>query len=245
MTGGIEAGSDPDGVDGRLFQCPGQVTGVLWRRPSGCLRQAMSLRSLRNPGPGDLTALGEVPEKFVLPPVGGEAIWSLAWGAMMATFACASAGISTRIMKKTKVLILCTGNSCRSHMAEGILRHAAGDLFEVFSAGSKPAGYVHPTAIEVLAETGIDISGHESKHLDQFLDAGIGVVITVCDNANDACPIFPGRVRRHHWGFEDPPKAARPGELEIDAFRRIRDEIRAVFEAYADGFRDALDAPAT
>jgi len=146
-------------------------------------------------------------------------------------------------MTKLKVLILCTGNSCRSHMAEGILRHAAGDLFDVFSAGSKPAGYVHPTAIEVLREIGIDISRHESKHLDRFLNSGINVVITVCDNANDSCPIFPGQVRRHHWGFEDPPKAARPGESEIDAFRRIRDEIRTVFEAYSAGYRDAVEVP--
>ena len=99
-------------------------------------------------------------------------------------------------MIKTKTLILCTGNSCRSHMAEGILRHVAGDLFEVFSAGSKPAGYVHPLAIEVLNEIGIDISGHRSKHLDEFLNAGIETVITVCDHANESCPIFPGKVRR-------------------------------------------------
>jgi len=143
-------------------------------------------------------------------------------------------------MKKPKVLILCTGNSCRSHMAEGILRAAAGDLFEVFSAGSKPAGYVHPRSIEALAEIDIDISSHTSKHLDQFLEAGIEIVITVCDHANESCPVFPGTVRRHHWGFEDPPKAMRPGESELDAFRRIRDEIRQVFEAFAAGYRDAL-----
>lgn len=140
---------------------------------------------------------------------------------------------------KPKVLILCTGNSCRSHMAEGILREAAGDLFEVFSAGSNPAGYVHPTAIEVLGEIGIDISGNKSEPLEQYLHAGIDVVITVCDNANESCPVFPGKVRRHHWGFEDPPKAVRAGESEAEAFRRIRDEIRKVFVAYAGGFRDA------
>ncbi len=123
-------------------------------------------------------------------------------------------------------------------MAEGILRHAADDLFEVFSAGSKPAGYVHPLAIEALKEIGIDISDHTSKHLDQYMESGIDTVITVCGNANDACPVFPGKVVRHHYGFEDPPKAARPGESEIDAFRRIRDEIKRVFEAYADGYRD-------
>jgi arsenate reductase (thioredoxin) len=125
-------------------------------------------------------------------------------------------------------------------MAEGILRHAAGDLFEVYSAGSNPAGHVHPGAIAVMQEIGIDISGHTSKHLDGFLDAGMDTVITVCDSANTACPVFPGRVRRYHWGFEDPPKAARPGESERDAFRRIRDEIQAVFEAYAAGYREAL-----
>ncbi|MDP0495868.1 MAG: arsenate reductase ArsC [Verrucomicrobiota bacterium JB024] len=143
-------------------------------------------------------------------------------------------------MSKPKVLILCTGNSCRSHMAEGILRHAAGDLLEVFSAGSKPAGYVHPMAIEALKEIGIDISGHTSKHLDAFMNAGIDTVITVCANADQDCPLFPGKVNRYHWGFEDPPKAVRPGESELDAFRRIRDEIRKVFEAYASGYRQAL-----
>lgn len=141
-------------------------------------------------------------------------------------------------MDKLKILILCTGNSCRSHMAEGILRHVAGDVFEVHSAGSQPAGYVHPSAIAVLKELGMDISGHRSKHLDQFLAFGIDIVITVCDNANASCPVFPGMVKRYHWPFEDPPKAARPGEAEIDAFRRIRDEIRKVFEAYAAGYRD-------
>lgn len=142
-------------------------------------------------------------------------------------------------MSKPKVLILCTGNSCRSHMAEGILRQAAGDLFDIYSAGSKPAGYVHPKAIEVLREIDIDISGHSSKHLDLFLEAGIDTVITVCDHANESCPIFPGKVNRHHWGFEDPPKAIREGESETDAFRRIRDEIRKVFEAFASGYRQA------
>ncbi len=145
-------------------------------------------------------------------------------------------------MKKPTVLILCTGNSCRSHLAEGLLRAAGGDLFEVFSAGSKPAGYVHPSAIAAMAELGIDISGHTSKHLDQYLDAGIDTVITVCDHANDACPIFPGNVRRFHFGFEDPPKAIRPGETEMDAFRRIRDEIKKVFEAFAGGYRQGIGA---
>ncbi len=143
-------------------------------------------------------------------------------------------------MKKRKVLILCTGNSCRSHMAEGILRNAAGDVLEVFSAGSRPAGYVHPKAMEAMKEIDIDLSSHHSKHLDLYLDAGIETVITVCDHANESCPVFPGRVNRYHWGFEDPPKARRAGETELEAFRRIRDEIRKVFEAYAVGVRDGL-----
>ncbi|MDQ8204121.1 arsenate reductase ArsC [Pelagicoccus sp. SDUM812003] len=140
---------------------------------------------------------------------------------------------------KKKILILCTGNSCRSHMAEGILRSALGDAHEVHSAGAKPSGYVHPLAIEVMKEIGIDVSDHSSKHLDQFLDAGIDTVITVCGNANDACPVFPGMVNRYHWGFEDPPHAQREGEQAIDAFRRIRDQIKLVFEAYAAGLLEA------
>src|SRR5690606_21536323 len=95
------------------------------------------------------------------------------------------------------------------------------------------AGYVHPNAIAALQELGIDISGHTSKHLDQCMTAGIDTVITVCDHADESCPLFPGKVNRYHWGFEDPPKAVRAGEPEIDAFRRSRHEIQRVFEAYA------------
>jgi len=142
-------------------------------------------------------------------------------------------------MKKQKVLILCPGNSCRSHMPEGILRAAAGDLFEVFSAGSKSKGEVHPLAIEALREIGIDASSHQSEHLDKYLHAGIDTVITVCGNADQACPTFPGPVKRYHWGFEDPPHAVRAGETELGAFRRIRDQIKLVFEAYAAGYREA------
>lgn len=143
-------------------------------------------------------------------------------------------------MKKPTVLILCTGNSCRSHMAEGILRHHAGDIFEVRSAGSDPAGYVHPLAIEALSEIGIDISGHRSKHLNEFLGSAIDTVVTVCGNADAACPVFPGDPVRYHWGFGDPPKALREGESEIGAFRRIRDEITRTFTAFAAGYRQAL-----
>jgi arsenate reductase len=139
---------------------------------------------------------------------------------------------------KPSVLILCTGNSCRSQMAEAILRQAAGDAMEVHSAGSKPAGYVHPKAIAAMAEIGLDLSRAESKHLDRFLDRKIDVVITVCGKADQACPMFPGQVRRYHWGFDDPAYAAGSEEEITGAFRRVRDEIRRVFEAYAAGFKD-------
>jgi arsenate reductase len=140
-------------------------------------------------------------------------------------------------MSKPLVLILCTGNSCRSHLAEAILRKAAGDLVEVASAGSKPAGYVHPESIAVLKEIGIDASGHRSKHLSEFLDRQVHTVITVCGNADQACPMFPGQVVRHHWGFSDPAHATGTPEEVRSEFRRVRDQIRLVFEAYAAGLR--------
>ena len=136
------------------------------------------------------------------------------------------------------ILILCTGNSCRSHLAEGILRAALGDPFTVASAGSKPAGHVHPLAIKAMAEIGLDISGHRSKHLDEFLTQDIETVITVCGNADQACPVFPGQVNRHHWGFDDPAHATGSEEQQMHVFRRVRDEIRRVFEAYAAGRLD-------
>jgi arsenate reductase len=141
---------------------------------------------------------------------------------------------------KPTVLILCTGNSCRSHLAEGILRKAAGDQINVQSAGSKPAGYVHPLAIQVMKEIGIDISGHRSKHLNEFLEQPVETVVTVCGNADQACPMFPGQVNRHHWGFDDPAHATGTDEEKLAVFRRVRDEIRRVFEAYAAGRLDAL-----
>ena len=137
------------------------------------------------------------------------------------------------------VLILCTGNSCRSHMAEGFLRAAAGEIVNVQSAGSNPSGYVHPLAIKVMAEAGIDISGHRSKHLKEFLDQPVHTVITVCGNVDRACPIFPGQVNRHHWPFDDPAKAAGSEVEQLTVFRRVRDEMRRVFEAYAAGLRDS------
>jgi arsenate reductase len=141
---------------------------------------------------------------------------------------------------KPNVLILCTGNSCRSQIAEAILRAAAGDLVEVHSAGSKPAGHVHPLAIQVMREIGLDISGGRSKPLSEFLSAPVHTVITVCSQADEACPIFPGQVRRHHWPFDDPAKATGTDAEVLAVFRRVRNEIRRVFEAYAAGWRDAL-----
>lgn len=139
---------------------------------------------------------------------------------------------------KPTVLILCTGNSCRSHLAEGILRAAAGDVLDVQSAGSKPAGYVHPLAIQVMKEIGIDISTHRSKHMDEFLKQPVETVITVCGNADQACPMFPGQVNRYHWGFDDPAHATGTDAEKLAVFRRVRDEIKRVFEAYGAGRKD-------
>ena len=133
---------------------------------------------------------------------------------------------------KPTVLILCTGNSCRSHMAEGILREVAGDVLHVQSAGSDPAGFVHPLAILTLAEIGIDISSHTSKHMNEFLSGNVETVITVCNNADQACPSFPGQSNRHHWPFPDPAKAkGAEGEIR-KVFGQVRDDIRRVFTDY-------------
>ena len=140
-------------------------------------------------------------------------------------------------MAKPLILILCTGNSCRSHLAEGILRAAVGEAAEVASAGSDPAGYVHPMAVEVMKEIEIDISAHTSKQLDEFLQREVHTVITVCGNADQACPIFPGQAEKHHWPFDDPAKVTGSEEEIRAVFRRVRDEIRAKFEAYAAEIR--------
>ncbi len=147
---------------------------------------------------------------------------------------------------KPTVLILCTGNSCRSHLAEGILRDLAGGLLDVQSAGSKPAGYVHPFAIKAMEEIGIDISRHHSKPLSEFLDRKVETVITVCGNTDQVCPMFPGQVNRHHWGFDDPVRAEGSDKEKMQVFRRVRDEIRRVFTAYAAGRTDqSATGPAT
>lgn len=140
------------------------------------------------------------------------------------------------------ILVLCTGNSCRSHLAEGILKSELGDAFRIESAGSKPAGYVHPLAIKALAEIEIDISANRSKHLDEFLSEDIETVITVCGNADQVCPVFPGQVNRHHFPFDDPAHATGSEAEQLAVFRRVRDEIRAVFGAYAAGRKDEQKA---
>ena len=138
-------------------------------------------------------------------------------------------------MKKT-VLILCTGNSARSQMAEGLLRHDAGDRFEVSSAGTHPS-HVRSEAIEVMQEIGIDISGHRSKLVDEFASRGFEYVITVCDHANESCPIYPGHGNRLHHNFEDPAAVAGPDEVRLEAFRRVRDQIRLYLKDFAGDFR--------
>lgn len=135
---------------------------------------------------------------------------------------------------KKRVLILCTGNSARSQMAEGLLRSLAGDRFAVFSAGTLET-YVRPQAIAALAEIGIDISGARSKSQDEFAGQPFDYVITVCDNAREHCPHFPGPAKRIHWSIDDPAFAGRNEEERLDAFRRARDEIKALLEEFAKG----------
>jgi arsenate reductase (thioredoxin) len=125
---------------------------------------------------------------------------------------------------RKRILILCTGNSARSQMAEGLLRHLADDQFEVASAGVSPTR-VRPEAIAVMSEIGIDISQHHSKSVDEFVGQEFDYVITVCDNANEQCPIFPGNTKRIHWSFEDPAAVQGDEQARLAVFRRVRDEI--------------------
>ncbi len=124
-----------------------------------------------------------------------------------------------------KVLFLCTGNSCRSQMAEGLLRHFGNNKFEVFSAGVNPS-FVHPLAIKVMKEIGVDISNHRSKSITEFLGQTFDYVITVCDKAKELCPNFPGQVKKIHWSFQDPAEANGSEEERLKVFRKVRDEIK-------------------
>jgi arsenate reductase len=133
--------------------------------------------------------------------------------------------------QKMRVLILCTGNSARSQMAEGLLRHAAAGRFEVFSAGTHPSR-VRPEAIGVMHEVGIDISGHRSKSVDEFVGQAFDYVITVCDNAGETCPVFPASVQRLHWSLDDPAAVQGPPAERLPVFRRVRDELRQRIDAF-------------
>jgi len=135
---------------------------------------------------------------------------------------------------KKRVLFLCTSNSCRSQIAEALVNHDLGDQFEAFSAGTDPKT-PHPLAIRVLKEIGIDHRGARSKHMDEFAGQAFDFVITLCDSANETCPLFFGGVRRAHLGFDDPDRAEGTEEERLAVFRRVRDEIRREVEALLAG----------
>lgn len=134
-------------------------------------------------------------------------------------------------MSKQRILILCTGNSARSQMAEGLLRHMAGERFEAFSAGTRPAG-LNPKAVQAMAEVGIDISGQRSKSVEEFQGQPFDYVLTVCDNAREACPVFPGTAKRIHWSLDDPAAAQGSDEEQLHAFRKIRDELQGLLRGF-------------
>jgi arsenate reductase len=134
---------------------------------------------------------------------------------------------------RKRVLFLCTGNSCRSQLAEGLLRHYADTQFDVFSAGTKPVG-IHSKAVQVMREMGLNLASHRSKHVDEFTDQHFDYVITVCDNARESCPFFPGGGQRLHWPFEDPAHASGNDEEVLSVFRRVRDEIAERIQRFVE-----------
>ncbi|MGQ9495976.1 MAG: arsenate reductase ArsC [Thermoanaerobaculaceae bacterium] len=138
-----------------------------------------------------------------------------------------AASVDKKSRNPFRVLVLCTGNSCRSQMAEGWLRHELGELVEVASAGTHPAGYVHPLAIRVMAEAGVDISNQYSKHVNELASKDWDLVVTVCDSAREECPIFPGARQTIHVGFPDPVLVGGSEQARLAAFRQVRDAIRA------------------
>lgn len=131
-----------------------------------------------------------------------------------------------------RVLILCTGNSCRSQMAEYLWNQISPDSWQAESAGSNPAGYVHPLAIQVMKELGLDLADATSKHVDQFVDQPIDLVVTVCDSAKESCPVLPHVKQTLHWPFEDPADATGSEAEQLECFRKIRDQIRERIEGY-------------
>jgi len=134
-------------------------------------------------------------------------------------------------MDKKKVIFICTGNACRSQMAEGLLRHMAGNKFEVYSAGSHPS-HLHPASVAVMAEWGIDIARHTAEPIDDYLDAGIDIAITVCDNAQQSCPTFPGNVEQIHWGLDDPYHGWGADPEDLPPYRETRDELKKRIEGF-------------
>lgn len=138
-----------------------------------------------------------------------------------------------------RVLILCTGNSCRSQMAEYLWNRVAQGHWQAESAGSNPAGYVHPMAIEAMQEIGEDLSEAESKHVDQFVDQPIDLAVTVCDSAKESCPALPHAKETLHWPFYDPAEATGSDQEKQSVFRQVRDQIREKIEAYLSGQNDA------
>jgi arsenate reductase (thioredoxin) len=138
--------------------------------------------------------------------------------------------------EKLKILFLCTGNSCRSQMAEGWARHLKCDCLEPYSAGIETHG-LNPNAVKVMSEAGVDISGHKSKHLNDLKDVSFDYVVTVCDNAHESCPLFPGKTKAIHVSFDDPPRLAKEADTEqqaLDCYRRVRDEIKMFIEKLPD-----------
>lgn len=151
----------------------------------------------------------------------------------------------SKATEKMKILFLCTGNSCRSQMAEGWARHLKGDRIEPASAGVGPKG-VDPLAVQAMKEAGVDMGGQGSKHVDELKHIDFDYVVTVCDHASENCPLFPGRTRVVHVGFEDPPRLAAEIKDEaerIGPYRRVRDEIRAFVETLPEGLKEREDLP--
>lgn len=137
-----------------------------------------------------------------------------------------------------RVLILCTGNSCRSQMAEALWEQLSRGQWQSESAGSRPSGYVHPLAIRAMQELGIDIADYKSKSLEQFTDQHFDLVVTVCDNAKEACPVFPGAKNTVHWPFDDPADATGTDDEKMVVFRRVRDEIKETIQNYFNTFQE-------
>lgn len=147
--------------------------------------------------------------------------------------------------EKLNILFLCTGNSCRSQMAEGWTRHLKGDVIKAHSAGIETHG-LNPNAVKVMAEAGVDISGHKSRHIEEFKDVKLDVVVTVCGHAHENCPFFPGKVKVVHIGFDDPPKMAKElaekgasEEEQLECYRRVRDDIKAFVETLPEELKEA------